>query len=157
MNSCSWINTRQNLIITGTTGIGKTLLACALGNQVCRRGFSVYFLRLPLLYEELKAARDTGTLRKTRKNFVTHDLLILGDFGIGIIDAHMRADFLELIECRSDGKSTLVTSQLLVSTWHNFLSGGNKTTADAILDRIVSGSHRLELSGDNMRQVKHRK
>lgn len=154
---CNWIQHGHNLIVTGPTGGGKTWLACALGNQACRQGRSVNFQRLPLLLEDLAVSHGDGSFRKRLLQLSKVDLLILDDFGMAALNAGGRNDLLEVIECRNGARSTLITSQLPVDRWHDYLSGGNPTVADAILDRLVSGSHRLELKGESMRKQRSRR
>jgi DNA replication protein DnaC len=151
---CNWIRHGLNMIVTGPTGGGKTWLACALGNQACRQGLSVLFLRLPLLLEDLAVSHGDGSFRKRLAQLAKVDLLILDDFGMATLNAHGRNDLLEVIEQRSGMRSTLITSQLPVDRWHDYLSGSNPTVADAILDRLVSGSHRVGLKGESMRKLK---
>jgi DNA replication protein DnaC len=121
---CDWIARGMNLIITGRTGSGKTWIACALGNQACRKGYSVLFKRLPLLLEELGVSHGDGTYLKRLNQLASVDLLILDDFGISPLKAISRNDLLELIDQRNGNKSTIITSQLSVSKWHDYLSGG---------------------------------
>jgi DNA replication protein DnaC len=151
----SWIRSGLNLITTGPTGSGKTWLGCALGNQACRMGMSVTFHRLPLLLEDLAVSHGDGSFRKRLAQIAKVDLLILDDFGLGALNAVGRNDLLEVIESRSGTRSTLITSQLPVDRWHDYL-GGNPTVADAILDRLASGSQRLALKGESMRKKRHR-
>jgi len=152
-----WIKQGINLIVTGPTGGGKTWLACALGNQACRQGVTVSFQRLPLLLEDLAVSHGDGSFRKRLAQLAKVELLILDDFGMAALNAVGRNDMLEVIESRSGARSTLITSQLPVDRWHDYLSGGNPTVADAILDRLVSGSQRLELKGESMRKQRKRK
>jgi DNA replication protein DnaC len=151
---CNWIEHGNNLIITGPTGSGKTWLGCALGNQACRQGLTVMFQRLPLLLEDLAVSHGDGSFRKRLTQLAKVDLLILDDFGMATLNAVGRNDLLEVIEQRSGSRSTLLTSQLPVNRWHDYLSGGNPTVADAILDRLVSGSNRIELKGESMRKMR---
>lgn len=152
---CNWIRHGINLIVTGPTGSGKTWLGCALGNQACRHGLTVMFQRLPLLLEELAVSHGDGSFRKRLSQIAKVDLLILDDFGIAAINAVGRNDLLEVIEQRCGKRSTLITSQLPVDRWHDYLSGGNPTMADAILDRLVSGAHRIEIKGEeSMRKLR---
>lgn len=148
----TWLKKGHNLLVTGPTGTGKTWLACAIANQACRHGIPTIFYRIPLLLMELQESSGNGDYRKLIKKIAKPELLILDDLGVGVMDSRSRADLLEVIESRSDSKSTIVTSQLPVETWHNFLGSGNKTVADAIMDRVVGGSLRLKLTGDSMRQ-----
>lgn len=149
---CVWIQQRHNLIVTGPTGSGKTWMACALGTQACRLGMSVSFQRLPLLLEDLAVSHGDGSFRKRLAHLAKFDLLVLDDFGLAALNAIGRNDMLEIIESRAGAKSTLITSQLPVDRWHDYLSGGNPTVADAILDRLVGGSQRLEIRGESMRK-----
>jgi DNA replication protein DnaC len=152
----NWIRHGANLIVCGPTGSGKTWVACALGNQACRLGLSVMFHRLPLLLEELAISHGDGSFRKRLGQLAKVDLLILDDFGMAALNANGRNDLLEVIESRSGARSTLITSQLPVDRWHDYLSGGNPTVADAILDRLVSGAHRIALTGESMRKLRTR-
>lgn len=151
---CDWIKNGINLIITGPTGGGKTWLGCALGNQACRQGLTVMFQRLPLLLEDLAVSHGDGSFRKRLTQLAKVDLLILDDFGMATLNAVGRNDLLEVIEQRCGNRSTLLTSQLPVNRWHDYLSGGNPTVADAILDRLVSGSNRIDLKGESMRKIR---
>lgn len=148
---CNWIRRGMNVVVTGATGVGKTWIACALGNQACRLGLTVKFERVPMLLEDLAIAHADGTFRKRIVALGKLDLLILDDLGINILTAERRADLLEVIEARSGMKATLVTSQLPVKRWHDYLGDGNPTVADAIMDRLISGAHRIELMGESMR------
>jgi len=152
--SSDWVSKGFNLIITGPTGTGKTWLGCAFGNQACRKGFTVQFCRLPLLLEEMRIAHGDGTYRRKLMQLAKVDLLILDDFGISTIDSESRNDLLEIVDGRTSTKSTLITSQLPVDKWHNYLSLGNPTVADAIMDRLLTNETRLTLSGESMRRQK---
>lgn len=149
---CHWIRQGVALIITGAAGTGKTWLACGFGHQACRHSMSVQFHRLPLLLEELGIAHGDGSFRKRLEQLSRVELLILDDFGIGSLTPLGRSDLLELLENRYGRWATIITSQLPVTRWHDYLSDGNPTIADAILDRLVSGSERIELKGESMRR-----
>jgi len=147
---CHWLERHQNLCITGPTGTGKTWLACALGNQACRLGFSVRYLRVPRLFEQLRIAHGDGSYARLMNQLARTDLLILDDWGIQKLNAAQRNDLMEVIEDRSGRTSTLIASQLPVENWYDFI--GEATLADAILDRLIHNAHRLPLTGDSMRK-----
>ena len=148
--SCEWIGRHRNVLITGPTGVGKTWLACALGQKACRDGFSTRYLRLPRLFDQLTIARGDGTYPKLLASLARTRLLILDDWGIGTLDDHQRRDLLEILEDRYGCCSTLVTSQLPFDNWHAVIA--DPTLADAILDRLVHNAYRLDLSGESMRK-----
>lgn len=146
---CEWIRTGYNLLLTGKTGVGKTWLACAIGQRACREGYSVRYLRLPKLFDMMKAARGDGTAPRLVERLGKTQLLILDDFGLYPMDRDQRHDLMEIVEERTQRRSTLVTSQLEVKVWHEAV--GDPTLADAVLDRLVHNAYRLELEGDSMR------
>jgi len=149
-----WLREHLNLLITGPTGIGKSWIACALAHQACRYGFTALYLRLPRLIEELALARAEGSYAKRLGQLARIDLITLDDWGLVPLTAEARRDLLELLDDRHQRKSTLVTSQLPVEHWHDYL--GDPTLADAILDRLVHSSYRLNLRGESMRKLKAR-
>lgn len=146
-----WLREAQNLCLTGPTGCGKTWLACALGNQACRRGYSVRYLRLPRLFEQLRIAHGDGSYARMMTQLLRTDLLILDDWGMQKVTAAQRQDLMEVIEDRHGRRSTLIASQLPTEHWHEYI--GEATIADAVLDRLLHGAHRLALSGDSMRKA----
>lgn len=148
--ACDWIRSRHNLHITGPTGAGKSWLACAFGHQACRQGLSVRYERIPRLLDGLRIARGDGSFHRRLALLARTDLLILDDFGIKPLQQSERHDLLELIEDRHGLRSTLITSQLPIGAWHEYLN--DPTVADALLDRLTSGAHRLELKGESMRK-----
>jgi DNA replication protein DnaC len=147
-----WIDTHDNLAICGPTGIGKSWLACAIGHKACRDNRSVLYTRFPRLLEDLALARGDGRIARKLKSLGQVELLILDDWGLQPLDAQARHDLLEILEDRYGRRSTIVTSQLPVSAWHQAI--GDATYADAILDRLVHNAHRIELEGDSMRRAK---
>jgi DNA replication protein DnaC len=149
--SCRWVIEHQNVLITGPTGVGKTFLACALGQQACRQRHRVIYRRMPRLFAELTLAHGDGTYPIVLARFARVDVLILDDWGlVELKDAH-RQDLLEILEDRDGGRSTIITSQLPSDRWHEYL--GDPTVADAILDRVVHRAHRLTLSGPSRRKA----
>ena len=150
--SGEWIRRAQNLLITGATGSGKTWLACALAQQNCRQGASVLYWRVPRLIEELRVAHGDGSYIKFLKTTAKASLIVLDDWGLTALSTQDRADLLEILDDRVNAGSTLIASQLPVDTWHAYL--GEPTLADAILDRLVHHSHRIELKipGESMRK-----
>lgn len=148
--SLDWIRQSLNLCVTGPTGCGKTWLACALGNQACRQGLSVRYLRLPTLLEQLRIAHGDGSYVRLMGQLLKTDLLILDDWGIQPLTSNQRNDLMEVIEDRHDRRSTLIASQLPIEHWHDYI--GEATLADAILDRLLHGAHRLKLTGESMRK-----
>ena len=145
-----WIDVPHNLIIEGPTGVGKSWLACALGNKACRDNRSVLYQRLPKLFAELALARGDGRHRKLMKRLGKVRLLILDDWGLEAFASEQRRDLLEIVEERYGRGATLITSQIPVDRWHDII--GEPTIADAILDRIVHNAHRLKLKGDSLRR-----
>ena len=148
--TCQWIKQKQNLLITGPTGVGKSYLACALSHTACREGYSVLYLRVARLFADLALARGDGRYIKLLATFAKTDLLILDDYGLSPFTKEQRYDFLEILEDRHGLRSTLVTSQLPIEHWHEQI--GDPTTADAILDRLVHNAHTLKLKGGSMRK-----
>lgn len=148
--TCRWLKERLNILITGPTGIGKTWLACALAHQACREGFSVLYLRLPRLLQDIAIARGDGRYPKLLAALAKTDLLVLDDWGLARFTADNQRDLLEILEDRYAARSTLVTSQIPIEKWHDIL--GDPTFADAILDRLVHNAYKLKLKGASMRK-----
>ncbi|HCB1584437.1 TPA: IS21-like element helper ATPase IstB [Citrobacter freundii] len=147
----TYLNKHQNILITGPTGAGKTYLGCALGEQACNQQYSVRYSRLSRLLDELAAGRLDGTFQKQLTTLAKKDLLILDDWGMEKLSGEQSNHLLELLEDRYQTSSTIMVSQLPVSDWYSMI--GNATVADAILDRLIHNSHRIELSGESMRKL----
>lgn len=150
LSSCEWIKRKQNVIISGSTGLGKSFLASALGHQACQQGFKVYYRNCSKLFDELKIAKADGSYIKEISRIEKQDLLIMDDFGLKPLDNNQRLILLELLEDRHGNRSTIITSQLPVKSWYDVID--EPTIADAILDRLVHSSHRIELGGDSLRE-----
>lgn len=148
--TCQWVHDRQNVLITGPTGIGKTWLACALGHKACRDGWTALYLRLPRFLQELPITKGDGRYGKLMTTLAKTDLVILDDWALAPLSDENRRDLLELLDDRYDRRATVVTSQLPVDHWHEAI--GEPTLADAILDRLVHNAYKISLQGDSMRK-----
>jgi DNA replication protein DnaC len=145
-----FINKKENVLITGSTGTGKSFLASAIGHQACQLGFKVLYMNTTKLLSQLKMAKADGSAIREMAKIEKQDLLILDDFGIQPYDLQSRTCLMEIIEDRHGKRSTLITSQLPVKQWYDVI--GEKTIADAILDRIVHNAQRIELKGESLRR-----
>jgi len=148
--TCQWIVEHANLLLTGSTGVGKTWLACALAHSACRHGYRAHYLRLPRLWHELTIAKGDGRYPKLLAGLAKMDLLVLDDFGLTPLTDEQRRDLLEILEDRHGTRSTLVTSQLPLEHWHEAI--GDPTLADAILDRLIHHAYKIVLKGESMRK-----
>jgi DNA replication protein DnaC len=148
--SCEWIKRLQNTILTGLTGVGKTWLACSFGMQACRKLIPVRYFRLSRLLESIEIARGDGSLPKLRAQMSRTPLLILDDWGLTPLTAKGRHDLLELIDDRSGEGSVLITSQLPIDKWYDWIN--EPTIADAVLDRLVHSAHKIQVTGESMRK-----
>ena len=151
LGSCQWIKQHLNVLITGPTGVGKTWIACALAHKACRSGFSAQYYRLSRLFDELSYAHADGRYPLLMKKLARTDVIVLDDWGLAKITAPQRRDLLEVLDDRHNRRSTLITSQLPVEHWHKII--GDPTLADAILDRLVHNSYRIELKGESLRKL----
>lgn len=148
--SCRWVAEHLNVLVTGGTGVGKSFLACALGQSACRKALRVTYRRVPRLLDELALARAEGTHARLLGKLAKFDVLVLDDWGLGAPKDSQRHDLLEVIEDRYGRVSTVVTSQLPVGKWHEWI--GDPTMADAILDRLVNNAYKIELKGHSRRR-----
>jgi DNA replication protein DnaC len=147
---CSFIDKHENILITGSTGIGKSYIASAIGHQACSLGYKVMYANTQKLFGRLKMAKADGSYIREVAKIERQNLLILDDFGIQPFDAGSRSTLMEIIEDRHGKSSIIITSQVPVNKWYEVI--GEKTVADAILDRIIHESHRLELEGESLRK-----
>ena len=149
--SAQWVAGHQNVLVVGPTGAGKTYLACALAQSVVRAGHTSLYLRAPRMLDELAVAHADGRLPRLMSSWARIDVLLIDDLALRPLTDAQAADLLEVIEDRSQRRSTIVTSQLPVASWHDSL--GDPTLADAILDRLTHNAHRIELRGDSLRRT----
>ncbi|WP_077929094.1 IS21-like element helper ATPase IstB [Wohlfahrtiimonas populi] len=150
LGDCHWLINKQAVLITGATGVGKSWLACALGNQACRKHLNTIYISSTALIEQIQLALEQNTMNKLRRSLVNAKLLIIDDFGIGQIPSHIGSSILEIIDQQSMNGGLMITSQLPVEHWYDLFN--NPTIADAILDRIVHRAYRIELKGESMRK-----
>lgn len=146
-----YLKKKENILITGPTGSGKSYIASALGHQACVTGYKVMYLNMAKLFAKLKMMKADGSYNREINKIQKQDLIILDDFGLHPMDKENVLSLLEIIEDRHGIRSTIITSQLPVNKWHELL--GDQTIADAILDRLVHSSHRIELKGESMRKI----
>ncbi|MBL4705345.1 MAG: IS21-like element helper ATPase IstB [Flavobacteriales bacterium] len=149
---CDFIKKRENILITGSTGVGKSYIASALGYQACQLGYKVMYYNTTKLFAKMKMAKADASYLKEMAKIERLNLLILDDFGLQNMDNQNRIALMEIIEDRHEKGSVIITSQLPVDRWYEII--GDKTIADAVMDRIAHGSHRIELTGDSMRRKK---
>lgn len=150
LGSCDWVRSKRNLLITGPCGVGKSYLACALGQKACREDLSVAYHRASQLFDMLALGRSDGRYAKMLRALSRASLLIIDDWGPEALSADRRRDLLEIVEDRYDRGSILITSQIPVDRWYEII--GNPTLADAILDRVVHNAYRIDLTGESLRK-----
>lgn len=151
LQDCEWIRARKSILITGPCGVGKSYLACALGFEACRHDHAVLYYRMPQLFADLAAARETGNFDRLFRKIARADVLIIDDWGPDVLTSSERRDLMEIVDERYMRKSTIVTSQLPVAKWYDTIA--DATFADAILDRLVHQAHRFELDGHSLRKT----
>ncbi len=154
LRSGDWINYHQNIILTGSTGTGKSFLACAIGQNACRSGYKVRYFVAAKLFRLLRSSHADGSYMRLTDRLSKTDLLIIDDWGMETLKAVEYRDFLEILDDRQSKGSTLITSQFPINLWHDTI--GNPTVADAILDRLIHNSHKIELKGESMRKLKQK-
>jgi len=154
LSTSSWIKEHHNLVITGLTGVGKSFIACALAHKACLDGYTSLYLRAPRLFTDLETAKADGRYQRVLQAMAKVDLLIIDDWGLSKLNSREERELLEVMEDRYELKSTIFASQVPVKEWHELIP--NKTIADAILDRVVHNSYRIELSGESLRKEKNK-
>jgi DNA replication protein DnaC len=147
---CSFVEKKQNILITGPTGSGKSFLACALGNQACLLGYRTLYLNMNRFLEKIAQAKIEGTYLRLLAQLEKAKLLIIDDFGLQPMSQDIKVTLLQILEDRYQIHSTIVAAQLPVSKWHSYLN--DHTLADAIMDRLSANAHRVELKGESMRK-----
>jgi DNA replication protein DnaC len=147
---CSFIERAENLLITGSTGCGKSYLACALGRQACTLGYRTLYFGINRLLEKISLSKLDGTYVKLLNQVQKAQLIIIDDFGLHPLDGVTRLALLQMLEDRYGIKSTIITSQLPVAKWYEYI--GESTIADAIMDRLAVNAHRFELKGESLRK-----
>ena len=152
LRASPWVKEHRNCLLSGPTGCGKTFLACALGQQACREGFSTLYFYAPKFFRALESARADGSLFQWLKKLARAPLLIIDDLGIASVTGKLYREFLEVIDDRQGQGATLITSQFPVDQWHEIIA--DPTVADAILDRLVHNAYRIELKGESLRKGK---
>ena len=151
-SSDDWIKKGESILITGATGVGKSFLASAIGYQACVNTNKVMYFNSIKLFSFLLAAKGDGNFVKEMNKISKQDLIIIDDFGLQVLDGFARITFLEILEDRHGLKSIIITSQLPINKWHEVIA--DDTIADAICDRLIHSSHKINLKGDTMRKLR---
>lgn len=146
-----WLLNHQNILLLGPTGIGKTYLACACAQLACRIGFNTRYFRLSKLLETIRVAQADGSYSRYIEQLIKIQCLVIDDWGIDPITPERRANLLEIIDDQYENRSIIITSQLPVEHWHDYI--GDQTIADVILDRIIYQAKIFKLKGDSMRKI----
>lgn len=152
LGTCAFVEEKRNILITGMTGTGKSYLACALGQQACRKGYRTLYRRAGRLYDELAHAKADGSFGRMLARIAKVDVLVIDDFGLGPMREADRHALLEVLEDRYGNRSTIITSQLPPEAWHDYIH--DPTVADSICDRLVHNAHRIALKGESRRKEK---
>ncbi len=150
LTNSKWIQNHQNVLISGSTGVGKTFIICAIGNAVCRAGYSVFYIRAPKLFTMMFTARADGSYLKALSKLAKFNLLVIDDMALSPMNEAERKDLLEVVEERHMTSSTIVASQVPIKDWYQII--GDPTIADAICDRLLHNAYKIELNGESMRR-----
>ena len=154
LGTCAFIRDHRNLLITGSTGVGKSYMACAFAERACRSGYSAYYVRAPRLYHELSVSRADGSYGRLLQRLTRTDLLVIDDWGLAPLQDAERRDLLEVVEDRHQSSSTLIASQLPVKAFYDAV--GDPTIADSICDRLIPGAFKIHMKGPSIRQERAR-
>jgi DNA replication protein DnaC len=151
LNNCKWIDNRQNILISGPTGIGKSFIVCALGNCAARHGYSILYTRAPRLFNALYQARADNSYTRQLTRLSRFNVLIIDDIGLSPMTETERKDFLEIVEDRNLSSSMIIGSQIPLKDWYQII--GDPTIADAVCDRLFHNAYKVELKGESMRKI----
>lgn len=151
LQTCDWIKKSKDILIIGPTGVGKSFIACSLGFQACLSEFKVLYSSTSKLLDKLLFSKADGTYLSELDKIARMDVLIMDDFGLKPMDGKTRNILFDVIDDRNGKKSTIITSQMPVKEWYDCI--GDPTLADAIMDRLVNGSFRIEMQGESMRKT----
>ena len=152
LSNCDWIRQRHNIAISGPSGIGKTYICCALLDKACREGFSVRYVSSPKFFRHLAIAYADGSFDRMLAGLAKTDVIAIDDFGLAPLTDMQKQYLLEVLDDRCGSRSMIVASQFVIDKWHDLV--GSPTLADAIMERILSNSYRIELMGETIRPVK---
>jgi DNA replication protein DnaC len=151
---CEWVSKGLNILISGRTGVGKSYVACALAHKACLKGHTAIYFRAPRFFQELTVARLTNKYSKLLNRLAKIDVVVLDDFGLAPMTEEQSRDMLEVIDDRSERKPVIIASQLPTDNWYGAIPSA--TIADAIMDRIIHGSYKLNLTGGTLRDKKYK-
>jgi DNA replication protein DnaC len=151
LSSCDWVRDRHNIAVSGPSGIGKTFICCALLEKACREGFTALYFRAEKFFRTLSMAYADGSFDKVLSKLSRIDVLAIDDWGIAPMGDRERRHLLEVLEDRNQARSTVITSQFPIETWHEVV--GSPTLADAVVERILTRAHRIELQGETIRPL----
>lgn len=151
LSSCDWVRDRNNVAISGPSGIGKTFICCALLEKACRAGFTTLYFRAEKFFRSMAVAYADGSFDKVLSKLSRIDVLAIDDWGIAAMGDRERRHLLEVLEDRNQARSTVITSQFPIDTWHEVVA--SPTLADAVVERILTRAHRIELQGDSIRPL----